>query len=94
MANNSGFGGCLRDSLGSWILGFMGHGGDESVLGMELVVIMHGLRLTWEHGFQQALCLSDSLVAITLIRNPPQVSGDHSGPSPEELGGACSPHPS
>ena len=67
----SGFGGCLRDSRGGWLVGFWGFGGSDSVLCMELMAIFHGLSLAWDNGFRRVLCLSDSLLAVNLIQTPP-----------------------
>ncbi|XP_057432515.1 uncharacterized protein LOC130725286 [Lotus japonicus] len=52
-------------------MGFLGSGGCGSVLEMELMAIFHGLRVTWDKGFRRVLCSSDSLLAVSLIRNPP-----------------------
>ena len=37
---------------------------------MELLAIMHGLKLTWERGHQNVICYSDSHHAINLIQAP------------------------
>src|ERR1044072_2929243 len=49
-------------------MGFFGSGGDDTVLCMELMAIYHGLRLAWEHGFRKVLCLTDSLLSVSLIQ--------------------------
>lgn len=69
--NSSGFGGCLRNSCGDWIRGFYGFGGSKSVLTMELLAIFHGLKVAWNEGFRRVLCLSDSLLAVSLIMDRP-----------------------
>lgn len=63
---HSGFGGLLRDHSGSFNFGFYRSAGQASVLHAEILVIMHGLRLCWEHGFRRVICYSDSLNAVKL----------------------------
>lgn len=63
----SGFGGCLRDALGTWITGFVGYGGQATVLHMELFAIFHGLVIAWNRGFRKVVCYSDSLLVVTLV---------------------------
>lgn len=67
----SGFGGCIRNSSGSWLAGFMGFGAQGSVLRMELLAIFHGLELAWNLEHRQVECFSDSLLAVNLIQTPP-----------------------
>ncbi|XP_057444549.1 uncharacterized protein LOC130736776 [Lotus japonicus] len=38
---------------------------------MELMAIFQGLKLAWEEGFRRVLCLSDSLLPVSLIQEPP-----------------------
>lgn len=67
----SGFGGCIRDSHGSWIHGFLGFGQQNSVLHMELMAIFKWLELVWTLGYRHVVCFSDSMLAINLVRDPP-----------------------
>lgn len=66
----SGFGGVLRTSDGTWLCGFSGFFGISNNLHVELLAIMHGLKLTWEKGHRNVICYSDSLHAINLIQAP------------------------
>lgn len=63
----SGFGGVIRDSTGTWHLGFSGSCGYTTNLNAELHAIYHGLRLAWNNGFRKVLCESDSMTALDLI---------------------------
>lgn len=67
----SGFGGCIQNSSGSWLAGFMGFGAQGLVLRMELLAIFHGLELAWNLEHRQVECFSDSLLAVNLIQTPP-----------------------
>ena len=67
---SSGFGGVLRTSDETWLCGFLGFFGISNNLHMELLAIMHGLKLTWEKGYRNVICYSDSLHAINLIQAP------------------------
>jgi len=42
----------LRTSDGTWLCGFSGFSGISNNLHVELLAIMHGLKLTWERGHE------------------------------------------
>lgn len=66
----SGFGDVLRTSNGTWLCGFSSFFGISNNLHVELLGIMHGLKLTWERGHRNVICYSNSLHAINLIQAP------------------------
>jgi len=59
----------LRTGLGSLDSQFFFFGILNN-LHMELLEIMHGLKVTWERGHQNMICYSDFLHAINLIQAP------------------------
>ncbi|KAJ1385496.1 Ribonuclease H domain [Sesbania bispinosa] len=65
----AGFGGLVRDHKGEWILGFMGGVGMSDILQVELLAILHGLRLVWNCGYRRVRCFTDSMLALKLIKN-------------------------
>ncbi|XP_057453005.1 uncharacterized protein LOC130744861 [Lotus japonicus] len=38
---------------------------------MELLAILHGLRIAWDRGFRKVVCYSDSYLAVALVTDPP-----------------------
>lgn len=64
---HSGFGGLLRDHTGTFLFGFYGSADQSSILRAEVLGVMHGLRLCWEHGYRDVICYSDSLNAVKFI---------------------------
>ncbi|RZB90460.1 putative ribonuclease H protein [Glycine soja] len=64
---NAGFGGIIRDSFGDWHAGFYGSCGTATSLQAELLAILHGLNLSWDKGFRNIQCESDSKLALQLI---------------------------
>lgn len=69
--DSSGYGGCLHDSTGAYNFGFIVFGRSASVLHLELMVIYRGLLQTWNMGYWQLVCFSDSQLAISLVHHPP-----------------------
>jgi len=66
-----GFGGVLHTSDGTWLFGFsVFFFGILNNLHMELLEIMHGLKVTWERGHQNMICYSNFLHAINLVQAP------------------------
>ena len=63
----AGFGGLLRDHMGTWLRGYSGKLGNHSVLYAELHSIKTGLLMAWMMGFRNVWCESDSLHALQLI---------------------------
>lgn len=63
----SGFGGLLRRSDGTWIVGFAGSLGFSEILQAELMAILKGLSLAWDLGIRRLVCCSDSKMAIDII---------------------------
>ncbi|CAL0312816.1 unnamed protein product [Lupinus luteus] len=66
MADYSGF---LCNSVGGWIKGFIISIGISDNLHAELLALWYGLRLTWDLGYRNFVCYSDSLDALLLIHN-------------------------
>lgn len=66
----AGFGGIIRNWDGSWITGFAEFIGIYDILHVELLAVLHGLRLAWDRGFQNLICYSDSMNGISLLRDP------------------------
>ncbi|KAJ1388142.1 Ribonuclease H domain [Sesbania bispinosa] len=69
MDHKAGFGGIIRGTDGGWIHGFYGHLGEKDILYAELIAILKGLSLCWDLNFRNVKCMSDSLLAVTLINN-------------------------
>jgi ribonuclease HI len=65
----TGFGGLLRNNFGTFLKGFYGTASRPSVLYAEIIAILHGLELCWNNGFRNILCYSDSLQAVSLLKN-------------------------
>ncbi|PNX87151.1 ribonuclease H, partial [Trifolium pratense] len=65
----AGFGGLLRNNFGTFLKGFYGVASQSSVLYAEIMTIIHGLELSWANGFRNIACYSDSLQAVSLIRD-------------------------
>lgn len=55
----AGFGGLLRDSNCTCILGFKHSIGLSQILLAELKAIQQGFKLAWDQGFKKVLCESD-----------------------------------
>lgn len=69
MANNDlGVGGCLRDDLGRWILGYSKYIGNGSVLQAELLAIFVGLDLAYQANMNSKIEVeTDSSQAVKLL---------------------------
>ncbi|KAF7811300.1 reverse transcriptase [Senna tora] len=70
-------GGVIRDSLGNWMKGFNFFLGIGDIITAELWAIFRGLKLTEDFGYSPFLIDSDSLTAVTLIKNL-NISTSHS----------------
>ncbi|KAJ1377582.1 Ribonuclease H domain [Sesbania bispinosa] len=68
MDGRAGFGGLLRTSTGNWIKGFCGYLGGKDILYAELLAILKGLQLCWSLQLRNIKAMSDSLLAIQLIK--------------------------
>ncbi|KAJ1391912.1 Ribonuclease H domain [Sesbania bispinosa] len=68
MGNRAGFGGLVRNMNGEWMWGFAGFMGEEDVLMAELTAILRGLHLCWDNNIINVKCMSDSLMAVSLIK--------------------------
>jgi ribonuclease HI len=66
--HTAGFGGLIRNNAGEFLGGFYGTAGRPNILYAEIMAILHGLELCWSKGYRNVACLSDSLQAITLIK--------------------------
>jgi ribonuclease HI len=66
--HTAGFGGLIRDHTGAFLGGFYGKADQPNILYAEIMAILHGLELCWNKGFRNVTCLSDSLQAVTLIK--------------------------
>ncbi|CAL1390513.1 unnamed protein product [Linum trigynum] len=65
----AGTGGCIRDSSGKWITGFVGNIGSATAALAELWAFFHGLEIAWTRGCRVLRIESDSKLAIELIQN-------------------------
>ncbi|CAL1362249.1 unnamed protein product [Linum trigynum] len=65
----AGTGGCIRDSSGRWVSGFVGNIGTASAALAELWAVFHGLEVAWNTGCRTLKMESDSRLAIELINN-------------------------
>jgi ribonuclease HI len=66
----AGFGGLIRDTkvFSKVFMAFYGAAAHLSVLFVEIMVVLNGLELCWANGFRNISCFSDSLQAVTLIK--------------------------
>lgn len=62
-----GFGGLVRNRVGSFLVGFHGSAGHTSVLHAEILGMLHGLQLCWDAGYRELVCYSDSTHAVELV---------------------------
>ncbi|KAJ1388163.1 Ribonuclease H domain [Sesbania bispinosa] len=67
MNGRVGFSGLTRSSEGVWLEGFHGHVDCSSMLEVELLAILYGIRLCWQLGLQQVTCQSDFSTAVRFI---------------------------
>ncbi|RZB66288.1 hypothetical protein D0Y65_042072 [Glycine soja] len=51
---NAGFGGLLRDAMGTWIHGFYGDIGQTDITKEELLAILNGLKIAWERNLDNS----------------------------------------
>jgi ribonuclease HI len=65
----AGFGGLIRNSADTFLKGFYGVASVPSVLYAEIMAILHGLQLCWSNGYGSIVCYSDSLQAVSLIKD-------------------------
>ncbi|GAU48983.1 hypothetical protein TSUD_245740 [Trifolium subterraneum] len=65
----AGFGGLIRNSFSAFLKGFYGTASQSSVLYAEIMAILHGLHLCWNNGYRSIVCYSDSLQAVSLIKD-------------------------
>jgi len=56
----SGFGGLLRNFQDGWIIGFTRSCGHTTNINVELPAISYVLLITWDLGFSDIICESDS----------------------------------
>jgi ribonuclease HI len=64
----AGFGGLLHNNTGEFLGGFYGTAARPNVLYAEIMAIHHGLEFCWNKGFRNVVCYSDSLQAVTLVK--------------------------
>ncbi|CAL1394523.1 unnamed protein product [Linum trigynum] len=62
-------GGVLRNSHGSWIIGFSNKVGHASVLEYEIRPLRDGLSLAWTLGYRKVEVASDSQVTVQLTKD-------------------------
>jgi ribonuclease HI len=62
------FGGLLRNNTGEFLGGFYGTAAEPNVLYAEIMAILHGFEVCWNKGFRNVVCYSDSLQAVTLVK--------------------------
>ncbi|KAJ1434634.1 Ribonuclease H domain [Sesbania bispinosa] len=66
--NKGDFGGLLRSHSGEWIWGFYGNMGHGDILGAELLALVRGLWLCWDLQYKIVKCMTDSTLAISLVK--------------------------
>nr|KYP69613.1 Putative ribonuclease H protein At1g65750 family [Cajanus cajan] len=66
----AGYGGLCRDNFGLCLMGFYKDVGVADNLKVELLVILHGMKLAWRANFHNILCVSDSLLTVNLVLRP------------------------
>jgi ribonuclease HI len=54
--------------MGDFLGGFYGTAAQPNVLYAEIMAILHGLEVCWNKGFRNVVCFSDSLQAVTLVK--------------------------
>ena len=64
----AGAGGLLRNHCGELLLDFYESLGDSTSFHAELVGLYRGLFLTWELGYRDVVCHSDSLLAVETVK--------------------------
>ncbi|KAK7269582.1 hypothetical protein RIF29_22314 [Crotalaria pallida] len=64
----AGFGGLIRNYEGDWICGFAGHFGISNNIHMELLAVLHGLKLAWSRGFRSIECRTDRMEVLNLLK--------------------------
>jgi len=67
-SNLGGFGGLIRDHIGSFLYGFFEKISRPCILHDEILSLYHGLKLCWDTGFKHVVCLSDSTIVVDLIQ--------------------------
>ncbi|KAJ1431770.1 Ribonuclease H domain [Sesbania bispinosa] len=67
--HGAGFGGLIRNADGTLIKGFHGHLHNSDILRVELHAVWKGLELCWSLNYRKVLCLTDSLLAVELVRD-------------------------
>lgn len=65
--NKMGGGGVLRDHVGRWISGFTSFRGQGAPFLAELLALDQGLQHTWNLGYRDVVCESDSLEVVTSV---------------------------
>ncbi|XP_020206711.1 uncharacterized protein LOC109791774 [Cajanus cajan] len=73
------FGGLVRNSDGKWLWGFKGDIGMDTSLKAELLAILHDLQLCWTRRYLSILLVSDSKMALELVKQPIQYSHGYAG---------------
>ncbi|XP_057418000.1 uncharacterized protein LOC130712177 [Lotus japonicus] len=64
-----GYGGLVRDSAGSWIIGFMAGTGGGGPLLAEIKALKSGLEILWEKGEREVICEVDCLELVHVIHH-------------------------
>ncbi|KAF7827255.1 putative ribonuclease H-like domain-containing protein [Senna tora] len=67
--NSISCGGVLRDSDGRWITGFVRRMGKGNSLTAEMWAIYSSLQIAWDNRLKDIIIETDSLLAITLIKD-------------------------
>lgn len=52
----AGFGGLIRDSLGTFVGGFYGSVGISNIMHAELMALLQGLTFCWNKGVRKVRC--------------------------------------
>ena len=63
----AGYSGLLRNSDGSWIIGYSRHIGRADNLIVELLAVRKSLQIAWNLGYRHMVCEVDCLEVIQLV---------------------------
>lgn len=71
-------GGIIRDSNGTWLLGFTMQFGKSTILMAELKAIFHGIRLVKQRCFRRVVVENDNMEVVNMLNGLTLVHGCYS----------------
>jgi len=63
------FGGLIRDSNRGFMHGFHGNIGYSNILHVEILILLHVIRICWEDGLRNIICYNDFIHTIRLVHH-------------------------